>query len=135
MMFLFVVVWFVIFVYFVDNWGKYGRRSVRVSANYLTPKSASRIPPEMAVPKTPARFGPMACMIRKTCGFSRLPTICDTRAAIGTEAIPADPIRGIDLSAADDVHDLCRHPTPEPVPKTKATNPKAIISSVLMVRN
>ena len=42
-------------------------------ALYLASR-ASMMPPEMAVPKTPARFGPMACMIRKFWRFSCWPT-------------------------------------------------------------
>ena len=43
--------------------------------DYFTPSKARRIPPEMAVPKTPARLGPMACIIRKLKRFSRKATI------------------------------------------------------------
>jgi hypothetical protein len=39
--------------------GEAGGRVER-DGGYLTPSKASMMPPEMAVPKTPARLGPMA---------------------------------------------------------------------------
>ena len=36
------------------------------------------MPPEMAVPKTPARLGPMACIRRKTLLFSCCPFFCSS---------------------------------------------------------
>ena len=37
-----------------------GASSQLKAGGYLTPSSASMMPPEMAVPNTPARLGPMA---------------------------------------------------------------------------
>ena len=57
----------------------------------------SRTPAATAEPITPATFGPIACMRRKFEGFSLDPTVCETRAAIGTADTPAEPIRGFIL--------------------------------------
>ncbi|OPY06817.1 MAG: hypothetical protein A4E67_01355 [Syntrophaceae bacterium PtaB.Bin038] len=39
----------------------------------------------------------MACISKKFFGFSRCPTTCETRAAIGTADTPAEPISGFTL--------------------------------------
>jgi hypothetical protein len=42
--------------------GRFGFQPVRIRSGlrYFTPSKASMMAPEMAVPNTPARFGPMA---------------------------------------------------------------------------
>ena len=55
------------------------------------PTSASKIPAATADPRTPATFGPIACISKKFCGFASKPTLFTTRAAIGTAALAFTP--------------------------------------------
>ena len=53
----------------------------------------SKIPAATADPITPATLGPMACISRKFLGSALRPSVCETRAAIGTAEIPAETTR------------------------------------------
>ena len=48
------------------------------------------MPAATAEPTTPATLGPMACISRKFEGSAFWPSVCDTRAAIGTAETPAE---------------------------------------------
>src|SRR5699024_6682275 len=52
------------------------------------PKTLIIKPAATAEPMTPATLGPMACISRKLEGFSFWPTVCATRAAMGTADTP-----------------------------------------------
>ena len=88
------------------------------------------IPPEIAVPNTPARFGPIACIRRNTLLDSLWPTRWDTRAAIGTEAMPAEPMSGLILPW-ESLHMILAHTTPDAVPNANATRPRKMMRTVL----
>lgn len=50
------------------------KRTISSAQIFLQESKASIIPPEIAVPNTPARFGPIACMRRNTFLLSCCPT-------------------------------------------------------------
>lgn len=56
---------------------------------------ASRIPAATAEPITPVMLGAVACMIRKSWGSSRAPTIWQIRVESGTAETPVVPIIGL----------------------------------------
>ena len=59
------------------------------------PYVAIKTPAAIAVPITPETFGPIAFMSRKFDGSNSIPTLFETRAAMGTAETPADPISGL----------------------------------------
>ena len=68
----------------------------------------SRNPAATAEPITPATLGPIACISKKLDGFAFCPTVCDTRAAIGTADTPAEPMSGLILPP-DSLHKYSVH--------------------------
>ena len=83
-------------------------------------------PAAIAVPITPATFGPMACISRKLVGSSSAPTFWDTRAAIGTADTPAEPISGLIFPFVT-THRILPKITPAAVPNANATRPSTTI--------
>jgi len=65
-------------------------------------------PAATAEPITPATLGPMECMSRKLEGFAFCPSICDTRAAIGTADYACRTDQRIHLAAGDNIHQLAQ---------------------------
>ena len=85
------------------------------------------IPAAMAVPITPATFGPMACIRRKFFGSYSDPTFCATLADIGTADTPAPPMRGLIFSLRKRFMIFAKR-TPPTVEKAKATRPRKKIN-------
>ena len=83
---------------------------------------------------TPAKFGPMACINKKLCGFASKPTLLATRAAIGTADTPAAPISGL-IGFFDNLFINFAINTPLAVPTQKATAPRAKIPKVSTFKN
>ncbi len=67
---------------------------------------ASMKPAAMVEPMVPAILGPMACIRRKFDGLAFCPIICDTRAAMGTAATPAEPISGLTSRPSHNLQDF-----------------------------
>ena len=89
----------------------------------------SKIPAATAEPITPATLGPIACMSKKLLGSSLNPSLCTTRAAIGTAETPAAPIIGLTLPLVI-THMSLPPRTPKAVAKAKAIIPKAKINNL-----
>ena len=78
----------------------------------------------------------MACISRKFEGSAFWPSVCDTRAAIGTAETPAEPISGlILLSPFEKKFITLASSTPPAVPIAKAITPSTRMNSVRGLRN
>ena len=91
---------------------------------------AIKIPAAIALPITPATFGPIACMSKKLLGSSFCPSLWTTRAAIGTAETPAAPIIGFTLPFVSK-HISFPPRTPNAVARANAKIPNAKIKIVL----
>ncbi len=89
---------------------------------YIYPNKLNKTPAATAEPITPATFGPMACINKKLLGSAFCPSVCDTRAAIGTADTPAEPISGLIFSLLNTFISFASK-TPLAEPKLKATIP------------
>ena len=108
------------------------RRCATITRNYKGRK-AKRIPAATAEPITPATLGPIACIKRKLPGLYCWPTVCDTRAAIGTADTPAEPISGLIFSLLKRFIIFAKI-TPDAEPNENATIPNVRMPRVFQLR-